>query len=618
MKKTFLAVLLSVAALASLFCLPVFSSSATEQYETIKGGTLYADAEDEAAVKANINDVFGDKNDPGKSYANVKIEGSEIQITLKESVNIASPIVIKGGKYRINGQDCKLFRGFSDGSLIVLDGSAGGSPSLTVSETKKKDWTDSENDTAILTLDGNKENFPSASGALVSVRGNASLELNGKVALLNAVNTELGGALYAEAVSDENGGYLSPSVKLSGCKISNCSSLKGGGAVALIGGKNGEGAVALTDVIMKKNTALNDSQGALGGAVYTSGGSLKLSEGCQLLENSADIGGGMYICGSAEISDTVAKYNSAKKDGGALYCGTDSERGTAAKVTVTELTASYNTADGNGGAIANGGTLIIGGSNTYFEFNEAKKDGGCVYNCGSFGFTDGGMSYNKAGGRAGAVYNTEGGILNISGGRISTNEAALCGGVYSAGAFSFKGGSIGKSQGSEPQNLISGVMKMSGSATFTSGEVLGLLIGDDGSYTVISIDGELTSSVQQSVAFFKAEVDVNGDITSVKLANKNGNTVFSSEDQKYLESAVERFDVYVSGIKKNKLKADGTLGFKMPLMPIWGWMLSLLGAGGAAFGAVLLVKRLKKRKAVKESFVEGAEEDGGRAHDGDD
>lgn len=631
--KKIIPVILSALILASALFIPVLALDESEA-KLAPGGTLTAESDADEVARA-----FGGSKDSVDNSTRVEISGSvgNYKITLCVSIKFTAPLIIEGGEYEIKGSGCGIYRGFAEGALIQLDGSNGGSPSLTVERDSIGAWKNDMNtdedsasdgnvsevaDTADLILDGCRDSYTAASGALISVKGNASLELNGKVKLMNAASTELGGAIYAEAVTNGSGAVYSPSVKLDYCKILNCSSSKGGGAVALVGGKNGEGTVSLNDVIFKENTALNGSRDARGGAVYTDGGELKLSGSCKLLSNSADIGGGAYICGTAEISgDVTVKYNSANADGGAFYCDVGAaERGTAAVLLITKGSVTHNTAGGNGGAIFNAGTVLMGDSAS-LQDNEAKKDGGAVYNRGSFGVTGGSLYLNKALGKAGAIYNSESGILSISGGSIATNKAAVCGGVYSEGVFDFKGGSIGKNVGDEPQNLVSGIMKMSGAATFTSSEVLGILVGEDGSYTVIGIDGELTSRVKQSVAFFKAEIGASGESTSLKLANKSGYTVFSSENSENLKSAVERFDVYVTGIKKSKLKADGTLGFKMPLMPLWGWALTLLAVLGAAFGTVALIKKLKKRSVCDGQSEESAEaeeaEDGEAPADGE-
>ncbi len=576
MKKIFLTAFLSTLVITLILSVSVFSDGEVNYTETAPGG--------EISGIDDINTVFGNDN------VSVVAEGEEVIITFKYSVKLLSPIIIKNGVYRINGMDCTVFRGFQDGSLIVLDGSSGNAPKLIIDEESQTDWE--TGNTAIFALDGNSSEFPSANGALLTVKGNGSIDFNGKVLFKNAVNTSFGGAIYAECVQNGSEVIYAPSVKLNNTMITECKSLKGGGGIALYGGKTGEGEITLTDVILHENKAINNDNSALGGGVYTHGGKITVSGNYKLTNNSGNLGGCAYISGFAEFNNGLIRDNSSNVSGGAIHCGMDKENGFSGSVTINNCMLSYNITEGNGGTIINEGTLLIGG-NTYVTDSRANGDGGGIYNLGSFGFSGGDIITNKATGKAGAVYNGPNGIMIISGGRISSNEAKFCGGIYSEGTFEFKGGSIGKNIGAVPQNLVSGLMQMSGSATFTNTEVIGILITDGSEPTVINIEEKLTSRVIQTVAFFEKENDENGNLISLNLANKSGLRVFSG-DTESLESAIERFKVQGHGLKNFKLSPDGTLSFKMPLMPLWGWLLTLVGIAGISVGSVFAVKKLKK------------------------
>ncbi len=587
MKKPVFAALLSLMIIVSLFCLPVFSDGEASYAVSASGGEIHC--------ASDVKTVFG-----GDGNVTVSEQGEEIHVYFERSIKLLSPVVIKSGTYRIHGRDCSLFRGFENGPLVLLDGSDGSAPKLIIDEKSATDWETGK--TAIFTFNGNKSEFPSAVGALLAVKGNATATFDGKVMFKNAVNTDFGGAIYAEAVSNGSGGYFSPLIKLNYCKITDCRSLKGGGGIALIGGKSGEGEVTLTNVIIEKNEALNDGKTAKGGGFYTNGGKLKISGSWQLLNNKGDLGGGGYVGGFSELEGGLVRDNSSTVSGGALHCGVDTERGTSGTVAMNNTIVSYASTDGNGGAIANEGTLFIGGS-TCLTDCKAKGDGGGVYNLGSFGFSSGDIITNKTEGKAGAIYNGAYGILIISGGRISSNDASICGGIYSEGVFEFKGGSIGKSIGSTPQNLVSGIMKMSGSATFTNTEVLGILLKNDASHTIISVDGKLTSRVKQTVSFFEYVTDKNG-ATVLRLASKSGLQVFSGESAENLESAVNGFKVYGEGLKNFKIKPNGALAFKLPLMPLYGWILTLIGLVGVAFCVIFAIKKIKMQIALKNKSYE--------------
>ena len=111
-------------------------------------------------------------------------------------------------------------------------------------------------------------------------------------------------------------------------------------------------------------------------------------------------------------------------------------------------------------------------------------------------------------------------------------------------------------------------MRISASATFTSTEVLGILLGSGNDTTVISVEEKLTSLVKQTVAVYKTETDKNG-ATVVKLANASGIQIFKSENGEALLSAVKGFNVQGEGLKNYKISSDGRLAFKLPLMPLW-------------------------------------------------
>lgn len=580
MKKTFISAILSVILLIALLCLPVFSDGEANYAAVAPGGEIFS-------VDDVITVFGGDKN------VSAKTEGSETRITFKKSIKLSAPVVIKNGTYRINGMDCSLFRGFENGSLILLDGSSGGAPKLIIEEKSMTDWETGK--TAVFTFDGNSDEFSAAHGALLTLKGNAVIDFDGKVLFKNAVNSDFGGAIYAETVKTGDVTY-SPSVTLSECKITGCKSLKGGGGIAFFGGKTDEGEANLTNVIIEKNEAINSLSDARGGGFYTNGGKIKISGESAVTDNKSNLGGGGYIGGFAELDGVRVSNNSATVSGGGLYCGIDTERGTNGSIAMNNAFLSYNSTDGSGGAIANEGTLLIGGS-TYLTDCKANINGGGVYNLGSFGLTTGDIITNKAGVKGGAIYNGAEGILIVSGGRISSNEAKISGGIYSEGGFEFKGGSVGKNIGSVPQNLIYGVIKISGSATFTDTEVLGISVKNNETPTVITVEGKLLSRVKQTVGFFEEYTDENG-VSHVKLVNKSGMQVFKG-DAEGLESAANGFKVLGEGLKSFKIRSDGTLAFKMPLMPLWGWILSLIGVAGAAVGTVFLIKKIKKNKKGK-------------------
>ena len=240
MKKTRITLVIITILLLSLCTFSVFGAVGQDNSAiTVPGGEITNES-----TKDDIKAIFG-------GHADVTVTGNEKEIKLTRSIKLASPIVIKSGSFKLIGQGSAIFRGFNDGALFVLDGSEGTSPKLTFSNEKIKDW--SQTSSPELTLNGNKEAFPSANGSLISVKGNATLDFSGMVLFENAASIDFGGAISIHTVSNGNGGCFSPSVTLKHCKITDCASLKGGGGIALFGGSNKEGSVKLSNIIFDKN-----------------------------------------------------------------------------------------------------------------------------------------------------------------------------------------------------------------------------------------------------------------------------------------------------------------------------------------------------------------------------
>jgi len=114
---------------------------------------------------------------------------------------------------------------------------------------------------------------------------------------------------------------------------------------------------------------------------------------------------------------------------------------------------SFAASGGNGGGIANNGTLNISGSATAVSGNEAVLGGG-IYNAGTLTIANGSVSSNKAltvtampfaayEGLVGGVYNDKGNVV-MTGGAIAGNTAAnKVGGLLNeGGGFVMTGGSI--------------------------------------------------------------------------------------------------------------------------------------------------------------------------------
>ncbi len=573
-KKT--AVIMFALSIAALFSVITSIGAGNLDYaESAPGGSV---SNIDELIAAFGVDSFGNPN------ASVMQEETG-EIRLRNSVILQSPIIIKEGSYRLVGGGCTIARGFEEGSLIVLDGSNGQTPSLELERNYGSEY--GESDEANIILDGNSEDFPVADGSLISVNGGARLTLNSRVLFRNAVSSVSGGALSINSI-ESSGKVFSPEVNIFACRINNCRAYDGG-AIYFDGTVSGEGGkLTIEKSFFTDCSAEND-----GGAIYTVGGRIVLTD-VEMSANSAKRGGGAYICSEAELSNMSMNENTASISGGGLFCGKDSDSGKICEMSIISIMALDNHSEGVGGMLTNEGILVVNGF--YSDGNSASGDGGSVYNTGSFAYTDGSMVNGESGGRGGAVYSASSGIFVMSGGEINSNTALFGGAVYSEGYFEMSGGAVGNNRGGTPEVIVKGETVMNGSAVVSNKNVIGLCIYTDQSgnevVPVIKLTGELTNKAEQRVAFYR-ETD-----SGYKLANAAGMAVFQGDDA-FIASAVKVFKVEGSFFRSYGIEADGSLFYKFPLMPVWAWLLTLLGVGAATTAFVLLVKKRRGRATEK-------------------
>lgn len=198
-------------------------------------------------------------------------------------------------------------------------------------------------------------------GGGIVVMDKAELNFNGGT-ILNCVSTDDGGAISAfgsGAVLKVNGGafYGNRTYDAAG----ECS----GGAIY-----SNAASVTVSNAVFEGNYAEDD-----GGAVYTYGGSLKLSSSSFYSNNCDELGGAVCLAGSAtaEITECLFSQNSSTEEhGGAVYC--DSGSGTYLK----SCRMYYNSAAKDGGALYINAdrVFVVGGE---YRYNTAAKNGGGIY-----------------------------------------------------------------------------------------------------------------------------------------------------------------------------------------------------------------------------------------------
>jgi CSLREA domain-containing protein len=217
-------------------------------------------------------------------------------------------------------------------------------------------------DTPSVTIDGNGD---VTKDRVFQVLAGASVTLSG-IAIRNGSQPSFGGGLY-------NLGRLTIQYSLVSSNTSG-----NGGAIA------NSGTLTVVDTSLVDNIANNR-----GGALFSDGGTATLSHNIQLANNKALYGGGAFAASGGKLSldDATFDRNTATTAGGGLY--------NQAKVTLSVTNTVFS-------------TNTVGDAST--------GDGGGVFNQGAATFANGYFSDNVAGNRGGAIFNTDGATLALTGG----------------------------------------------------------------------------------------------------------------------------------------------------------------------------------------------------------
>jgi len=245
-----------------------------------------------------------------------------------------------------------------------------------------------------------------------------------------------GGAVHITGPGDMN---------ISGGEIrGNVAAREGGGLW------NGTGIMNVEDVLIDDNEANGDAANDGGGGVFNNGGTINIMN-ATITNNRADgmagSGGGVFneVGGTLTIANTTINSNSASRAGGGL----EDNSGAGTLVTLTDVIFRFNvtgSAPGNGGAVhitGPGDMNITGGEVTG---NIAALEGGGLWNGTGVMNVDGVfIDDNEANGNGaddggGGVFN-KGGIINIVNTTITNNRAEGTEGS-GGGIFNDLGGSM--------------------------------------------------------------------------------------------------------------------------------------------------------------------------------
>ncbi len=223
-------------------------------------------------------------------------------------------------------------------------------------------------------------------------------------------NTATSGLGNGGGILNSDGGVLT----ILGGTIQNNQAARAGGGI-----ENNAGTITMTTVLLGApagGLAIGNSAGINGGGLHTSGAGVVTIIGGNIESNVAgQEGGGLW--NSAEGTLTL-RPNANNPDVQVL----------------SNIANGDGTEQGGGGLFNDGGTVMI--RNGVFADNISTAQaigngGGGIFNDGVMNLTDTSFARNMAAlglANGGAILNSDGGVLTITGGQISANTAARAGG----------------------------------------------------------------------------------------------------------------------------------------------------------------------------------------------
>jgi hypothetical protein len=275
------------------------------------------------------------------------------------------------------------------------------------------------------------------------------------------IGVMLSGLTIQGGRSGSGGGILSYGADLTidHCTISGNSAQNQGGGIL-----NGSGTITILDSTIQGN---DFSGGFYGGGIEND--DTMTIRNSVVAGNSAESGGGIFNAGTLTVSNSVVSGNSALEGGGianlegpfatlrvqsCTFLGNAAARGGAivngpgSTLTVTNSSFSGNTAttdpnsfSGEGGAIANFGTLDVRGST--FSANTASDSGAGIYNGGFATLQQCTLSGNTAGSEGGGIFNPEFATLAVKDSTVLNNLAPAGADIYNLGALTLDDSTVG-------------------------------------------------------------------------------------------------------------------------------------------------------------------------------
>ncbi|MBR1984744.1 MAG: leucine-rich repeat protein, partial [Clostridia bacterium] len=255
--------------------------------------------------------------------------------------------------------------------------------------------------------DGKLNNLDAQGGGIFVASGKLSVN-----ASVNNNNAVMGAGLYIA------GG----TVNISGTATvnNNKAIARGAGIYHLVGSLTVNGAS------ITANTVASETGGTstYGGGIHTISGNVNITGGAKITENTANIGGGVYISQTANVTFSTGdsnvindiSANKATNGAGIVAEGTSTQSPTLA---ISNTTILGNIASGNGGGLCVGYANLTITASTVITENKAYAGGGVYFMIGSHTIDDATISANSS--TYGAIYITANAYLRLNSVIVESN-----------------------------------------------------------------------------------------------------------------------------------------------------------------------------------------------------
>ncbi|MEG1553316.1 MAG: hypothetical protein RR417_07175, partial [Kiritimatiellia bacterium] len=265
-----------------------------------------------------------------------------------------------------------------------------------------------------LLLQNFKEGTVNVNSGSVADITNVTFSSNSAIAggaIYNEGTAMITNATFSNNSADGNGGAIFNAMTAT---ITNAI-FKNNSAINGFGGAIFNDAFSGSAIAKINNTSFTDNKAAYGGAIFNTDAAATITNGSFTGNSAVFAGGAIYNEDAATITNGSFTGNSAVLGGGAIY-----NDGTA---TITNGSFTGNSAVFAGGAIYNGIRGKVAITNATFSNNSAgAEDGGAIYNGGTATITNGSFIGNSAV-NGGAIYNVNGGTLTVDGATFKGNIA---------------------------------------------------------------------------------------------------------------------------------------------------------------------------------------------------